>query len=242
MTDQANNVTASLAGLDARYEAIAHNLANSSTPAFKRHRVRFEQAMAQAAGATGGTASAGEVQAKGGIDFSQGSLEQTDRPLDFALSGKGFFALESPKGTLYTRNGTFMLNSNRQLVSSTGQLVAGQSGPIVVPPNCGVADLQVTPEGEIQAGGASIGKLKIVDFANPSVLSSVGGGCFQAPSDAATTPATATVRQGYRESSNVNTVGELVDLIQVTRLYEANLKNVSATDERMRTLIQVAMS
>jgi flagellar basal-body rod protein FlgG len=81
-----------------------------------------------------------------------------------------------------------------------------------------------------------------VDFARPSDLRSIGGGCYRAPTDAPTAPAAGTVRQGYREASNVNTIGELVDLIQVTRLYEANLKNVSSTDDRMKSLIQVAMS
>jgi flagellar basal-body rod protein FlgF len=238
MTDQTNGVAASLTALNTQYETIAHNLANSSTPAFKRHRVRFEQAMAQA----GAGSSAGAIRGASAIDFSQGPLEQTDRPLDFAISGKGFFTLETPQGTLYTRSGTFTLNANRQLVNSSGQIVAGQNGPIVMPPNCTPSDVRVAPDGELKANSVSFGKLKIVDFARGGDLQSVGAGCFRASPEAPATPATGTVCQGYQESSNVNVVGELVDLIQLTRLYEANLKNVSATDERMRNLIQVAMS
>lgn len=242
MTDSVNNVSASLEGLSRRYEAISHNLANSSTPAFKRQCVSFKQMLTAAASGAGGTGSAATVQGLSGIDFSQGGLEQTDRPLDFALSGKGFFALETPQGTLYTRSGTFTMNSNRQLVNSAGLLVAGQAGPIVLPPNSSMADVRVSPEGEIVAGGASLGQLKIVDFAQTADLTPIGSGCFRAPAAAATVPADGTVRQGYREMSNVNVAQELVDLIKVTRLYEANLKTISATDERMKDLIQVAMS
>jgi flagellar basal-body rod protein FlgF len=238
MTDTSNNVSASLAGITARYEAITHNLANGSTPAFKRHRVQFQQALARA----GDPSSAGAVQGQDSIDFSQGALEQTNRPLDFALTGKGFFILDTPKGPLYTRNGAFTLNANRQLVASGGQIVEGQNGPIVLPPNCAAGDVQVASDGDLKVAGHSIGKLKIVDFANAGVLTPIGAGCFRAPASTPPTDSTATVRQGYQEASNVNTVRELVDLIQITRLYEANLKNITATDEKTKSLLQVALS
>jgi flagellar basal-body rod protein FlgG len=242
MTDPLNAVSASLAGLNSRYEAIAHNLSNSSTPAFKRHRVRFEQALSQAAAAPSAASAAGTLSASPCVDLSPGAIEQTDRPLDFAISGKGYFVLESPQGKLYTRSGTFTRNANNQLVSTRGQIVAGESGPLVVPPNCPLSDVKVSADGQIVAGTATIGKLKIVDFADASLLSPAGAGCFQAPASAATTAAAGTLRQGYREMSNVNVAQELVELIQVTRLYEANLRNVSAADERTKNLIQVAMS
>jgi flagellar basal-body rod protein FlgF len=240
MADPLKAVSASLEGLNTRYEAIAHNLANSSTAGFKRHRVRFEQTLSQAAAAPGGAGAA--LTGTAGVDLSQGAIEQTDRPLDFAISGKGYFVLESPQGKLYTRGGTFTRNANNQIVSSSGQIVAGESGPLVIPPNCPLSDVKVSADGQIVAGKTTIGKLKIVDFADPSLLSPAGAGGFQAPASAATTAATGTVRQGYREMSNVNVAQELVDLIQVSRLYEANLRNVSSDDERTKNLIQVAMS
>jgi flagellar basal-body rod protein FlgF len=238
MTDTTANVSASLAGLTARYEAIAHNLANSSTPAFKRHTVQFHQALARA----GDPSSLSLVQDSDAIDFSQGTFEQTDRPLDFALDGKGFFMVETPKGPLYTRTGTFTLNANRQLVDSGGRIVSGQNGPIVLPPNCAAADVQITSEGELRFAGHSIGKLKIVNFDDPSVLTPIGAGNYRAPTTIDPMLSRATVRQGYQESSNVNTVQELVDLLQITRLYEANLKGITTTDDRIKSLLQVAMS
>ena len=190
------------------------------------------------------TYSPGTIDLESAFDFSQGSLIQTGRTLDFALLGKGFFVVETPEGPLYTRNGAFRTNENGQIVDSAGRTVAGEAGPITVPATVGLSELQVSADGRISAGGINIGKIKIVDFKdNESKLVPVGGNCFVMP-DKDIQPASAenvVVKQGYQEASNVKIVDELVDMIMVTRLYEANMRYVSAQRETSSSLTSVAM-
>ncbi len=235
-----NEITASsLEAMNRHYEMITHNLANANTIGFKRTRTLFEQAMKRQGGK--GPGSGLGIDAKSHTDFLPGTTVKTDRPLDLTLSGNGFFTLESTKGTVYTRNGTFNLNSQGQLVDTAGRLVAGENGPIVVPKSVGIEKIKVAADGTIEADGKAIGKLKIVDFVNLQRLKPAGSSAFSAPSTLETKPAGATVYQGYQESSNVSVVEELANLIAVTRMYEANLKTVNVDDDRLKTILQVAM-
>lgn len=239
-------VGSSLETLTRHYEAVTHNLANSSTAGFKR-TVRsqgqsFAALMTEAARRAASNAKV--VTDRSAIDFSQGSLVQTGRTLDLALQGeKAFFVVETPDGPRYTRNGVFQVNAQGQLVSSAGHNVAGEGGPIVIPADAGSMGVSVSTDGQVIAGGQSVGKLKIVEFDDPTTLQQVGANAFLAPR--AVQPgaaAGASVHQGFQEASNVSTVEELVDLITVTRLYEANLKMIQAQDERMQSVNKVAMS
>jgi flagellar basal body rod protein FlgG len=164
--------------------------------------------------------------------------------LDFSLLGKGFFVVETPDGPLYTRNGAFEVNSTGQLVDTGGRTVSGESGPITVPPTVGLSDIQVSPDGRLSAQGVSIGKLKVVDFKeNEGKLVSAGDNSYLMP-DKTIQPAAAdkvVIKQGFQEASNVKIVDELVDMIMVTRLYEANMKYVSAQRENSSSLTSVAM-
>jgi len=235
---------AAMEALSEQYRSIAHNLANVSTAGYKRRITEFAEALRQASGLVE-PGQSGEVPRVVGqmlIDYTQGGLEQTGRSLDLALQGKGFFVVETENGPLYTRSGVFRLNAQNQLVDLSGRLVAGQAGPIVVPPDASVAGIEVSLSGNVRADGKDIGQLKIVEFEDPSVLEPVGGSCFQAPEQVAPAPAQNTeVYQGFKESSNVNVVEELVGLIGVTRLYEANIKSIKTQDERMKYLLEVAM-
>lgn len=233
MIDSSSMVSSSLEALTKRYEMLTHNLSNTNTVAFKRICGNFEQS---ASGCSAG------VQDKPKIDFSQGLMAQTNRPLDVAISGKGFFVLETPSGVLYTRNGTFATNSTGQLVDASGRTIAGENGPITIPASVSPTTIQIGPDGKVTAGSIQLGKLKIVDFEKPGQLISVGASTFKAPRTADPQPATkARLRQGYQESSNVNIVRELVSLMTVTRMYEANLKTVNSGDDRYKTLLQVAL-
>ena len=146
------------------------------------------------------------------------------------------------KHALYTRNGVFQVNAQRQLVDSAGRAVSGEGGPVVIPSSVGVGGVNVATDGSVSAAGQSIGQLKLVEFDEPTQLIPVGDNSFSAPQGLAPLAATeATVHQGFQEASNVRVVEELVDLIAVTRLYEANLKSISAQDERMRNILNVAM-
>jgi flagellar basal-body rod protein FlgF len=242
MANNIEAVSSSLEALQQRYTAITNNLANSSTVAYKRQIGQFQQVLSAQLGASQGSGS-GQVQGHTGIDFTQGPIAQTDRPLDLAISGNGFFVVETPQGSLYTRNGTLSVNSQSQLVDSSGRLVAGDNGPIVIPKNTSLSQINVTSDGAVTAEGKTVGKLKIVDFPDKKALAPLGATSFTA--GATDDPAVATnfqIKQGYQESSNVNVVQELVNLITVSRAYESNSKSISSQDDRLKSLMAVAMS
>jgi flagellar basal-body rod protein FlgF len=245
MANNIEAVSSSLEALQQRYTAITNNLANSSTVAYKRQVGQFQQVLAGQLGAAqaGATQGQGKVLGHTGVDFTQGPIAQTSRPLDLAISGNGFFVVETPQGNIYTRNGTFSVNAQSQLVDSAGRLVAGDNGPIVVPKNTAFSQINVTADGAVTAEGKTVGKLKIVDFPDKTALVPLGASSFTAPATAEAVPATSfQIKQGYQESSNVNVVSELVNLITVSRAYEANSKSISGQDDRLKSLMQVAMS
>jgi flagellar basal-body rod protein FlgF len=231
-----------LDALSQQYQAIAHNLANVSTTGYKRQSIVFSQALAaQMTGRDASSSAPSSVHGALMLDFRQGNLVKTDRPLDVALNGPGLFVLDSPQGPRYTRCGAFTTNATGQLVDSSGRTVASDGGPITLPSGAMQQSINITPEGSVEVGGTSVGKLKIVVFKDTSLLTSVGGNCYAAPTGATPGNATeATVAQGFQEGSNVNAVEELVGLITATRLYEANIKAMTTQDEKSRSLLQVA--
>ena len=231
-------VASGLSALSDRYEVITHNLANSSTSAFKRRTATFAQVMTEAQGDQPGGL---QLQTVSQVDFSQGSMEKTDRPLDMAIEGDGFFTLETPDGVLYTRSGGFLVNAQGQLVDAAGRMVGGDAGPILIPSSTPGEQIRVSAQGEVYAGTTLAGRVKLVKFADPGVLRQEGEGLYAAPSQTRPDKSDARVHQGARELSNVNVVQELVDLITVSRLYEANFKAIAKQDERMQQILGVAM-
>ena len=239
MADIATQVSASLDSLTREFDIIAHNMANVSTAGFKRRCNSFTQALeAQEGGAAGEEGPPPSV-----FDFSQGSLVETGRTLDFALSGKGFFVLESPDGPLYTRHGIFVTNPNGQVVDTAGRFVAGMSGPVLVPASVDPAQVSVGSDGRIRAGQAEIGQFRIVEFAGQEdQLVPAGLNCFRAPTGVEPVDAAdAMIKQGYQEASNVKLVEELVHMIVVSRLYEANMKLLAVSRDNSSSTISVAM-
>lgn len=234
--------SSAITGLTREYDIIAHNLANVATAGYKRRCNTFSESLAtQGAGTK--AISADESELYSTFDFTQGSLVETGRTLDFALCGKGFFVIETPQGPLYTRNGMFRLNENGQIVDSMGRTVAGQSGPVSVPPGTSPLQISVSPEGGITAAGASIGKFRLVDFKdNESELVADGFSCFQAPEGIEPeSPENLIIKQKVYEGSNVQMVEELVDMIMVNRLYAANMKFMAAGRETSKSLLSVVM-
>jgi flagellar basal-body rod protein FlgF len=241
VTDNAVQVRLSVDALEREFDIIAHNMANVSTAGFKRRCSGFLQAVAaQSGGAPGGT---GTELSPGALDFAQGTLVQTDRTLDVALYGKGFFVVESPEGPLYTRHGVFQTNRNGQIVDTLGRLVAGTGGPVLVPPDVDISQVYVDDAGRVSAGQASLGQFRLVQFADKETqLLPAGLNCFRAPADAQPKDTeSVTVRQGYQEASNVTLVDELVNMIMVSRLYEANMKWVSVNRDNSNSALSVAM-
>ena len=236
-----------LTGLGHEYEAIAHNLANANTVGFKRQIGVFTQEPPKvgvgAQTSASPTSSLPATKATSAIDFSQGRLVQTGRSLDVALSGKGFFVLETSEGERYTRNGVFRVNSRGQLVDAAGRTVAGTGGPVVIPSSVSSMEVEIGSDGRIFAAGTPIGALRIVEFEDPSVLQPEGMGAFVAKGRTQPGPAAnTTVQQGCQEASNVDTVRELVALIKVTRLYQANVQVMAGKSDRGKDLMRVAMA
>lgn len=235
-------VTSGISAMSDRYRSITHNLANANTPGFKRQVSSLMQLAPVEQSVAPGELASGPITGRNSIDFTQGVSVNTGRALDCALEGKGFFVIETPEGPLYTRHGVFQLNTSGQLVDSSGRLVSGSSGPITIPPDAGPGDIQISGDGLISAGGQSVGQLQIVEFDNPGDLTPMGMSCFQAPEGVSSTAATATtVQQGSHEASNVSVVEELVNLMMVSRLYQANMKSVQVQDDRMASLLRAVM-
>jgi len=240
--DMNSQVTSSITSLEQEFSAIAHNLANVNTVGYKRIVTSFSEALE--AQQNGAAADSSEAKLNLGLDFSQGlSFIETGRSLDVALYGKGFFVVETPEGPLYTRNGSFRVNQNGQIVDSAGRVVAGEAGPITIGADAAVSQVNISQDGTVSADGQELGKFRLVEFGeNGDALMPAGNSCFKAPEDVEPKGAeSVAVRQGYLESSNVKMVNELVSMMMVSRLYEANMKLVSTKREASNGLMSVAM-
>ncbi len=234
MADVTAQLSASLNALTREFDTIAHNLANVSTAGYKRQCSSFTKTMA----AQGG----GEAP-RGQLDFTQGHLIETHRTLDVALYGKGFFVIETPEGPLYSRHGVFRENQNGQIVDAEGRAVAGANGPLAIPNTTDVSHITVAQDGQISAAGEIVGQFRIVEFGeNEAQLVPTGLCCFQAPKGVEPTDAVdVVVRQGCQEASNVKMAEELVSMILVSRMYEANMKLVNVKKDTTNSVIGVAM-
>lgn len=244
MAEIGAQVGESLNNLTKEFDIVAHNLANASTAGYKRRCTAFTKTMedlTNAGGDIGGETTEDETLA---IDMSQGSLVETDRNLDFALYGKGFFVIETPDGPLYTRHGVFQTNTNGQIVDLSGRVVSGDTGPISVPSYVDPLSLAVSSNGRISANGIDIGRLRVVEFPNDEgKLVPVGDTCFRVPKEVEPLEVSEPmVKQGYQEASNVKVVEELVNMITVARMYEANMRLMSVAKDTTSSMINVAMS
>lgn len=163
-------------------------------------------------------------------DFSASSpLIETGNKFDLAIEGDGFFAIQTKFGVRYTRNGSLLLNDQRQLVTTDGNLVLGENGPIKITSN----NVQFSENGDVFVDERLVDTLQIVDFSKPYPLSKVGNNMFiPVDSNAIPQPATsAKLKSGFLEGSNVNVVSEMVDMITALRAYEANQRVITAQNE-----------
>jgi flagellar basal-body rod protein FlgG len=245
-------------GLDAQQTRMAvtsNNLANVNTTGFKRARAAFEDLMyqndrqpgAQSSQATqvpAGTMVGTGVRVVGTEKlFSQGELVETNNPLDIAVQGRGFLQVTMPDGTVaYTRDGSFHLNSDGQIVTNSGYPV---EPALTVPANA--QSVTIGSDGTVsvalpgQAAPAQIGTVQTADFINPAGLEPRGENLFvETASSGAPQTGTpglnglGTITQGSLESSNVNVVEELVNMIETQRAYEMNSKAISASDQMLQ--------
>ncbi|MHC4206389.1 MAG: flagellar hook-basal body protein [Planctomycetota bacterium] len=243
MSEVTTQISSSIDALMREFDIIAHNLANVKTAGYKRQCNAFSKSLETRQ--TGQqTYTPGVIDLTSAFDFSQGSTVETGRPLDFALYGKGFFVIETPTGPLYTRNGVFHLNQNGQIVDPMGRIVAGGAGPITIPAGVVPSQLSVANNGSISAGGTIMGQFGLVEFkGDENKLVPAGDSCYRMPEQDVRPVAAENivVKQGYQEGSNVKMIDELVDMLMVSRLYEANMKFVSAQKEASSSILSVAM-
>ena len=238
MAKNVNATASSLQALMQRYQTITTNLSNASTVGYKRRSGSFASVMdRQQAGQDAGAGP------RAAIDLTQGSLTATGNTLDLAIEGKGFFVIETPAGEMYTRCGSVRVNPGGRLVDSAGNSIAGERGAIVLPQSATSEDLSVGPDGSVSANAQLLGQLKVVNFDDPGALNAVSATMFRAPEGVAAKAAGEfNVKQGYREQSNVNVVREMVDLITVSRMYEANCKSMQKASDSKDQLLRVAMA
>jgi flagellar basal-body rod protein FlgF len=219
-----------------KQEIFANNMANVNTTGFKQDDV-FMQVMKAATDDNKLTGEPWETPMVDGtyVDFEQGAVERTDNPNDLAIEGNGFFAIDTPNGTRYTRSGDFDISPQGLLTDKLGNSVLSDSGPIPVVGN----ELAVGTDGSISVDGASLGKLRIVDFEKPYKLVKSENGYF-APKDATVTEKPVpniSIRQGYLEKSNVNAVEIMVDMLASFRAYEAGQKAIQSQDETLEKTV-----
>ena len=230
---------ASALNANARWqEVIAENMASASIPGFKKQEISFEAVRAGMLSPNRAAANTQPVSlpaSRTHLNFSPGEVRRTDNNTDLAIEGKGFFEVQLPNGnTAYTRDGEFKLNAQGQLVTKQGYLVMGEGGPIQLDRTLSVG-LSIAPDGTLSQGSEGRGKINIVAFNDPNLLTPTGGGFFLAK-DPAVQPdpqSVSTVRQGFLEGSNTSAVSEMANLITVMRAYEANQRVVQMQDERM---------
>jgi flagellar basal-body rod protein FlgF len=231
-----NALTASLAKqivLARALETTANNIANQTTAGFKADRIAFREYLAAIDAETTGDPAVSLVIDRGTYtDFSAGGVEQSFRDLDFAIDGDGFFAIETPAGVRYTRDGRFSVNAFGELVTRSGAPVLDAGGaPILVDPEAGA--LLAAPDGELQQGGTPIAALGVFRFDDPRQLRKAGDNLFAAAAEPAAALAPR-VRQGFIETANVNPVAAMTDMIDILRAYEqaARLAETAAELER----------
>jgi len=235
-----NSLLVSLSQQLAAYRAmdvIANNLANVSTPGFKREAAKFEEFVAhmRPSEEQKGPQSVSFVKDAGVMrDSSQGNLEQTGATYDLAIQGKGYFTVQTSSGTRYTRDGHFSLDANGNLVNSEGYQVQGDNGAITIAPTDG--DINISSDGTISSVvrgiGNQLGKVKLVDFANDAALTKEGGNLYST-SQTPVAPTHTHMRQGSLEASNVQPVIEISHMIEVMRAYEATATLSKSQEDQM---------
>lgn len=227
-----------------RLDIISNNIANSATTGYKEESVTsqaFDQMLAvkirdgsdayinRPVGRMSLGVKLGEVYS----NFEQGSIRETGNTYDLAISGKGFFKVrvEDKSGNSdmkYTRDGNFLIDAEGYVIDSKGNHLQGRSGDLQVPYDA--AEVSISSAGVVLADGEYVDNIDLVDFDNYDYLEKYGDTMYSAVDGATTTKASGLIEQYYLEQSNVNVVSEMVNMIAITRAYEANQKVMRSVD------------
>jgi flagellar basal-body rod protein FlgG len=250
-----------MAAQERNVEVISNNIANMRTTGYKRQRAEFQDLLYQSFRRAGSTTSSTGTEVPVGIEIgsgvktaatprvmSQGDVTPTEKELDIAIRGEGFFAVSLPDGrTGYTRDGSFERDSSGQLVNVDGYTI--QPG-IVIPSTAN--SVSIAPDGTVEAylnnstTPTTLGQLQIARFANKAGLESIGNNMFvetgasgPAQSGTPNSDGMGDLLQAYLESSNVNSVTEIADLIAAQRAYEMNARVITGADEMLQATTQM---
>ncbi len=242
-------------------DVISNNIANMTTTGYKRQRAAFQDLIYQNIDRPGSTSSDSGTTVPTGLqlglgvragavyrEHAQGPLRITENPLDLAITGEGFFQIQTPNGDIaYTRDGTFQLNENGELVTVQGFVV---SPGITIPADALSIDININGEVLVslpnQTASSNVGQLQLANFVNPAGLEAIGSNLFL-QTDASGTVTTGIagqnefgpLQQSALELSNVNVVAEITELISAQRAYEMNSNIISTSDEMLQTATQL---
>jgi flagellar basal-body rod protein FlgF len=232
--------------LERQIDVIANNVANANTSGYKADRTLFEEYLTSGAhedNFVGRDRRVSYVQDRGTYhDTRQGAFEQTKNPLDVAIEGGGFLAVQSAAGERYTRDGGLQINGTGQLVTVSGDAVLGTSGPIVFQPSD--HDISISPDGTVTVlegnGRADSirGKLRLVSFPDAQKMLKEGSNLYSAGEAAPVPDTKSRVQQGFIEKSNVNSVAEMSTMIEVTRAYQQIANMLQAESDLHKSAIE----
>jgi flagellar basal-body rod protein FlgF len=225
-------------------EILANNIANTNTTGFKKDN-SFVHIMKNAdLSQTQGEGPLRGLDSKEFTDFTEGSFNATNAPLDLAIQGRGFFVLETPQGIRYTRNGNFSLSTDGTIVNANGYPVMGTSGKLQIPQpeKTSETTISIDEAGNVSIGTTLIGKVRVADFESLSDVKKDGASLFV--SSASEQPVKldaqhSLVRQGYLEESNVDAVESMVQLVELSRNFESDQRMVQSQDASLEKAMDV---
>jgi flagellar basal-body rod protein FlgG len=231
-------------------QLLSNNLANVNTAGFKKDRGRFREfSLAEQADSRNLPLRSGQLQApeywmeySTYTDFSAGALRKTGRPFDLALSGNGFFCVQTPDGVMYTRRGDFTVNADELLVTQEGFPVLGKGGEIQIKlaqPSGDRREFSISEDGTLTVDGSEVERLRIVDFTQSHALEKAGHNYYRAlkPRALEELDENLMVSQGFLELSNVDTIRMMTEMIEVLRGYESYQKIMRSVDDINAKLI-----
>jgi flagellar basal-body rod protein FlgF len=233
--------------LSRELDVVANNIANINTTGFKADGAVFEEYIAPTArigGATGADSRVSFVRDRATwVNLSQGPLERTGNPLDIAIDGAGYLAVQTPRGERYSRNGALQINANGELVTAEGYQVLGEAGPIVFQPKD--RNITISPDGTVSVRSGDDptdsprGKLRLVGFDAPGRLQKDGASTFAAPPTVTQQPVPESkFVQGAVEKSNVQAVIEMTRMIEVSRSYTQVATMLQQQSDMRRSAIE----
>ena len=231
-------------------QLLSNNLANVNTAGFKKDRGRFREfELAETVNSKALPVQMGQPQAteywmeySTYTDFSEGALKKTGSPFDLALSGHGFFCVQTPDGVMYTRRGDFTVDADEVLVTQEGWPVLGKGGEIQIKlskPSDDKREFSISEDGTVTVDGKQVDRLRIVDFTQSHALEKAGHNYYRAlnPSSLEELDEDLKVSQGFLELSNVDTIRMMTEMIEVLRGYESYQKIMRSVDDMNAKLI-----